>query len=136
MITTSEEQEWLLWPSTLKIPNILMKYYIYIRIASESLQTLDASKQCQFQLKNFILPWVLHLTGNTCFFCSSNVDLCNKDRNKPLPVMTIKIKNNVLLAAENHKDEWGEEVFGRFTECNDLAGCRGSCVWLSIHGKV
>ena len=42
-----------------------MKYYIYIRIASESLQTLDASKQCQFQLKNFILPWVLHLTGNT-----------------------------------------------------------------------
>lgn len=40
-----------------------------------------------------------------CFFGSSNVDLCNKDRNKPLPVMTIKIKNNVLLAAENHKDE-------------------------------
>ena len=71
-----------------------------------------------------------------CFFCSSNVDLCNKDRNKPLPVMTVKIKNNVLLAAENHKDEWGEEVFGRFTECNDLAGCRGSCVWLSTHGKV
>ena len=71
-----------------------------------------------------------------CFFCSSNVGLCNKDRNKPLPVMTIKIKNNVLLAAENHKDEWEEEVFGRLTECNDLAGCRGSCVWLSIHGKV
>lgn len=34
--------------------------------------------------------------------------------------MTINIKNNVLLASENHKDEWGEEVLGKVTGCNDL----------------
>ena len=55
-----------------------------------------------------------------CFFCSSKVDFRNKDRNKPRRVMTINIKNNVLLAAENRKDDWGEEVFGRLAVCNDL----------------
>ena len=30
------------------------------------------------------------------FFCSSKVDLRNKDRNKPRRVMTINMKNNVL----------------------------------------
>ena len=33
--------------------------------------------------------------------------------------MTININNNILVAAENRKDEWGEEIFGRL--CNDLA---------------
>ena len=47
--------------------------------------------------------------------------------------MTISVKNNVILAAENRKDEWREEVFGRLTECN---GCRRSCVSFSMHGKV
>ena len=44
-----------------------------------------------------------------CFFCSSKVDLGKKCRNKPRRVMTINIKNNVILAAENRKDEWREE---------------------------
>ena len=55
-----------------------------------------------------------------CFFCSSKINFCNKDRNKPRQVMTIHIKNNVLLAAEKCKDECVEEVFGRLTGCNDL----------------
>ena len=55
-----------------------------------------------------------------CFFCSSKVDFRNKDRNKPRRVMAINIKNNVLLAAENRKGDWGEEVFGRLVGCNDL----------------
>ena len=68
-----------------------------------------------------------------CFFCSSKVNLGKKSRNKPRRVMTISVKNNVILAAENRKDEWREEVFGRLTECN---GCRRSCVSFSMHGKV
>ena len=55
-----------------------------------------------------------------CFFCSSKVDFRNKDRNKPRQVMTINIKNNVLIAAKNRKDKWGEDVFGRLTGCNGL----------------
>ena len=54
-----------------------------------------------------------------CFVCSSSFDFRNKDRNKPRRVMTININNNILVAAENRKDEWGEEIFGRL--CNDLA---------------
>ena len=34
--------------------------------------------------------------------------------------MSINIKNNALRAAENRKDELGEELFGRLTGCNDL----------------
>ena len=34
--------------------------------------------------------------------------------------MKISIKNNVLLAAENCKGDWGEELFGRLAGCNDL----------------
>ena len=36
-------------------------------------------------------------------------------------VIKVNIKNNALLAAKNHKDEWRrEEVFGRLKGCNDL----------------
>ena len=55
-----------------------------------------------------------------CLFCLSIFDFRNKDRNKPRQVMTINIKNNVLMAAKNRKDEWGKEIFGRITRCNDL----------------
>ena len=34
--------------------------------------------------------------------------------------MTINIKNNVVIATKSHKDEWGEEIFGRITGCNGL----------------
>ena len=34
--------------------------------------------------------------------------------------MTINIKNNILLAAEKRNDEWGKEVYGRISACNDL----------------
>ena len=40
-----------------------------------------------------------------CLFCLSIFDFRNKDRNKPRQVMTINIKNNVLIAAKNRKDE-------------------------------
>ena len=53
------------------------------------------------------------------FFCLLKV-FHNKDRNKPRRVMTINIKNNVLLTNENRKDELGEEVFGKLTGCSDL----------------
>ena len=38
-----------------------------------------------------------------CFFASSKVDFRNNDRNIPRQVMTINIKNYVLLAAKKKK---------------------------------
>ena len=55
-----------------------------------------------------------------CFFHSSKVDFRNKDRDQHRRIMTINIKNNILLAAEKRNDEWGKEVYGRISACNDL----------------
>ena len=40
-----------------------------------------------------------------CLFSSAKLVFRNKDRNKPRRVMTINIKNNVVIATKSHKDE-------------------------------
>ena len=103
-----------------------------LKTFKESNEVLHAHKDCkrkftnttrqstfQLQLKNLSMG-VTFDWKCFCFFCSSKVDFFNKDRNKPRRFMRINIKNNVLKADENCKDELGQEVFGKLTGCNDL----------------
>ena len=95
--------------------------YWFILIVREKLQTPEKKSQSNQPSKKLrssfdnAFNWKQH-----CFICAKPADTRHTNKSNIIKVMTLPLRDNLVVCANERNGDWAKSVLGRLESCNDL----------------
>ena len=71
-----------------------------------------------------------------CFICAKPADTRHTNKSNIIKVMTLPLRDNLVVCAKERSDDWGKSVLGRLESCNEWPCCRRGSLPCYLYDEI